>query len=192
VAKQAMIKAVIFDCFGVLVGEGWKPFRNEHFGKSGPEHDWANEQMSAVSRGEMTHEEIARLMHEKTGVSAKDFLTVLHTNPANEALLEYIEQLKPQYKIGFLSNVGMNRLEELFTPHQLSLFDEMTLSYNLGVAKPDPKAYIYTADQLGIKPDECLFVDDTYNYCEGAKAVGMTAILYKNFDQFKVDMDQYV
>lgn len=187
-----MIQAVIFDCFGVLVGEGWKPFRNQHFGTSGAEYEWANEQMHRVSRGEMTHDDIAQLMYEKTGVATEDFLTVLHTNPTNEALLEYIEQLKPRYKIGFLSNVGMNRLQELFTPHQLSLFDEMTLSYEIGIAKPDVRAYTYTAEKLGVRTDGCLFVDDTVSYCEGAKAAGMQAILYKEFDAFKHEMQRVI
>ena len=187
-----MIKAIIFDCFGVLVGEGWKAFRNEHFGKTGEMHDWANSQMQKVSRGEMSHEAIAELMHQKIGVLPGDFLQVLHTNPTNVALLEYIEEIKPRYKIGFLSNVGKNRLSELFTDHQLSLFDEMTLSYELGASKPDPVTYEYTADKLGVQLEECMFVDDTRSYCEGAEAVGMTAILYRDFDTFKMEMDKLV
>jgi len=185
-----VIKAIIFDCFGVLVGEGWKAFRNEHFGKTGEMHDWADNQMQSVSRGEMSHEAIAELMHQKTGVSSEDFLQVLHTNPTNVALLEYIEEMKPHYKIGFLSNVGKNRLSELFTDHQLSLFDEMTLSYELGASKPDPVTYNYTADKLEVTPEECVFVDDTESYCKGAEAVGMSAILYRDFDSFKVQMEE--
>ncbi len=179
-----MIKAIIFDCFGVLVGEGWKPFRDEHF--KDDRKEWADEQMQRVSRGELSHEGIAELMHQETGVPAQDFLTVLHTNPANIALLEYIEQLKHERKmlIGFLSNVGKNRLSELFTPHQLSLFDEMTLSYELGIAKPHPDTYLHTAKQLGVRPEECIFVDDTKSYCDGAEAVGMKVIHYQDFSLF--------
>lgn len=183
-------KAIIFDCFGVLVGEGWKSFRDEHFGKTGKEHEWADEQMQEVSRGRMTHEAIVMLMHEKTGVLPEDFLQVLHTNPVNVALLEYIEELRAHYKIGFLSNVGVNRLPELFTKHQISLFDDMVLSYELGVSKPDPLAYTHTADRLGVDTKECVFVDDTKSYCEGAERVGMKPIHYTNFEMFKKELEE--
>ena len=184
-----MIKAIIFDCFGVLVGEGWKPFRDEYFGTMGEKHDWAEEQMQRVSRGQISHEEFAKLMHEETGVQPEDFIEVLHDNPSNVALLEYIEDLTPKYKIGFLSNVGKNRLAELFTEHQLGLFDEMTLSYEIGISKPNPEAYKYTAQKLGVMPAECIFVDDTVSYCKGAEATGMKTIVYTDFRSFKQQLE---
>lgn len=188
-----MIRAIIFDCFGVLVGEGWKPFRDLYF-SSDIRRAWANEQMQQVSRGEMSHEKFAELMHRETGVSPEDFLQVLHTNPANVALLEYIEAIKNEHEvaIGFLSNVGKNRLSELFTPHQLSLFDELTLSYELGIAKPHADTYLHTARQLGVDPKECVFVDDTKSYCRGAEVVGMRAIFYIDFVTFKDTLDKLI
>lgn len=184
------IKAIIFDCFGVLVGEAWKPFRDQHFDDAG--RLWANKEMQKVSRGEVSHEKFAELMQEKTGVPPKDFLQILHTNPANTALLEYIENIKRTHSflIGFLSNIGGNRLDELFTPHQLALFDEITLSYKLGIVKPHPNIYLHAASRLGIAPEACVFVDDTKPYCDGAEAVGMKAILYEDFATLKKNLEE--
>lgn len=33
-----------------------------------------------------------------------------------------------------------------------------------------------TAEKLGAKPEECIFLDDLIKNCEGAEAVGMTSI----------------
>lgn len=45
-----------------------------------------------------------------------------------------------------------------------------------------------TADKLGVRCDECVFIDDRQEYVEGARAVGMQAILYQNLPQLKEDI----
>jgi FMN phosphatase YigB (HAD superfamily) len=41
-----------------------------------------------------------------------------------------------------------------------------------------------------VRLEECVFTDDREDYCEGARAVGMQAILYKNFTQFRADLEK--
>ena len=41
--------------------------------------------------------------------------------------------------------------------------------------KPQPEIYRLAAERLEVAPEECLFVDDLRENCEGAEAVGMTA-----------------
>ena len=191
-----MIKAVIFDCFGVLVAEGWKPFATKHFGEATEENErrkWANSRMHTVSRGEMTHEELAVEMEKVTGVPQNEFLDELHFNPLDEPLLTYIKtELKPHFKIGFVSNVGANRLADLFSPEQIALFDEIVLSFEVGMAKPETGIYGHTVKLLGVLPEECVFVDDTQLYCDGAKAVGMQSILYTEFNSFKQQLEEMI
>lgn len=181
-----MIKAIIFDCFGVLAREMWTPFRDQYFGTSGKDFDWANEQMRAVSKGNMTAKEFADVISQHTGVDADGFLKLLHDNPPNTELFDYIrDYLAPKYKIGFLSNVGADRLSDLFTEEQLGLIDEFALSYDIGSAKPEPKAYMHIAQKLGVTPEDCIFVDDIKKYCVGAEKVGMKSIQYQDMDSFK-------
>lgn len=42
--------------------------------------------------------------------------------------------------------------------------------------KPDPEIYRYAADRLGVRPEECVFVDDLRPNVGGAVEVGMVAI----------------
>jgi FMN phosphatase YigB (HAD superfamily) len=46
--------------------------------------------------------------------------------------------------------------------------------------KPQPEIYRLAAKRLEVDPAECIFVDDLKENCEGAEAVGMTAIRHRS------------
>ena len=60
------------------------------------------------------------------------------------------------------------------------LFDAVVISAEVGLHKPQPEIYLVAAERLGIEPAQCLFVDDLKENCEGAEAVGMTAIRHRD------------
>ncbi|MFL5782877.1 MAG: HAD family hydrolase [Thermoleophilaceae bacterium] len=62
------------------------------------------------------------------------------------------------------------------------LFDSMVISGEVGLHKPEPEIFELGAERLGVQPSECVFVDDLRENCEGAEAVGMTAILHRGPD----------
>lgn len=179
-----MIKAVIFDCFGVLVRGSLEPFIEKHFGTD-PENQEAMRHLDHLaSRGVLTEAEYLEKVAEITGLTAEQVDAELDQNPANKPLFTYIrDELKPKYKIGFLSNAYDNWLNHLFTPEQQQLFDSVVLSYDVHMAKPDPRIYHLAADKLGLEPQECIFVDDIAEYCDAAREVGMHAVHYQNLDQ---------
>lgn len=108
-------------------------------------------------------------------------LTSINANDTNDVLFAYIrDELKPQYKIGMISNAGANWLNELFEPWQVELFDETVLSFEVGVVKPDPAIYEFATNRLGVLPEECIFVDDLERFCTAATEQGMSAIWHKD------------
>ena len=56
------------------------------------------------------------------------------------------------------------------------LFDGVVISGEVGLHKPQPEIYRLGAERVGVPPGACLFVDDLRENCEGAEAVGMTAV----------------
>jgi putative hydrolase of the HAD superfamily len=60
------------------------------------------------------------------------------------------------------------------------LFDEVVISADVGLHKPQPEIYRLAAERLEVDPSKCLFVDDLRENCEGAEAVGMTAIRFRD------------
>ena len=58
------------------------------------------------------------------------------------------------------------------------LFDAEVFSCSVGLRKPDPRIYLLACEQLGVQPQEALFVGDGANdELAGAERVGMTAVL---------------
>jgi putative hydrolase of the HAD superfamily len=60
------------------------------------------------------------------------------------------------------------------------LFDVSVISGEVGMHKPQPEIYELAIEQLGVEPSECAFIDDLVENCEGAEAVGMTAVRHRH------------
>jgi putative hydrolase of the HAD superfamily len=56
--------------------------------------------------------------------------------------------------------------------------DTILYSHEIGVAKPDPRAYLLACQRLSVEPTQAVFLDDTPAAVTGARAVGMHAVLH--------------
>lgn len=63
------------------------------------------------------------------------------------------------------------------------MFDDIVISGEVGLRKPEPEIFQLAARRLGLEPAECVFVDDLQLNVDGARAVGMTAILHTEYDE---------
>jgi epoxide hydrolase-like predicted phosphatase len=59
------------------------------------------------------------------------------------------------------------------------LFDGIVISGEVGLHKPQPEIFLLGAERAGVTVEECVFVDDLRENCEGAEAVGMTTVLHR-------------
>ena len=176
-----MIQAVIFDCFGVLAHDGWLPFRNAHFTSDPQKFAEATDLNKRSNAGMIDYSDFLQQIGELAGISATEARREIEDNPADANLFSYIrETLKPRYKIGLLSNASDYHLDDIFTVEQVGLFDEITLSYEVGAVKPDAIMYETIAAKLGVLPEECLFIDDQPRFVEAAKQVGMQALVFED------------
>jgi putative hydrolase of the HAD superfamily len=62
------------------------------------------------------------------------------------------------------------------------LFDGVVISGEVGLHKPQPEIFLLGAERAGLEAEQCVFVDDLRENCEGAEAVGMTAVLHRGAD----------
>lgn len=187
-----MIKAIIFDCFGVLVRDGWLPYKERYFGDDPELFEKATELNRMSNASLLTYDDFLKEIAALAGISPEQAHKEIEDNPPNTKLFEWIrDDLKPHYKIGLLSNASANWLDELFTPWQIGLFDEVVLSYQIGATKPDPAAYYAATDRLGVRPEECLFIDDQEHFCEGAKTLGVATICYQDNLQLLKEFQKY-
>lgn len=181
-----MIKAVIFDCFGVIyIDANQAAFKLLKIPNNPEMAKGYRQIMDARCLGYLDRAEARRQMAELVGVSLDRWNeAIMQVKGRDPELLELIHTLKRQgLKIGLLSNAGKNQLQELFTAEeQAELFDAAVVSGDIGIIKPDPEIYRYIAEQLGVAPEECLFIDDNSSYCEGARMVGMQVIHYRDLE----------
>lgn len=185
-----MIRAIIFDCFGVLTTDGWLPFKRRHLGHDPDQLQQATDLNKQTDSGLLDYRTYLERIAAMARVTVHAVQSALEENVANDQLLQYIaSELKPHYKIGMLSNAANDWREQLFGKERAPLFDAVALSYETGHTKPSEQAYLTIADRLGLSPEECVFVDDQERYCTGARDVGMQAVYYQHFDQFKTDIE---
>jgi len=183
-----MIKAIVFDCFGVLVTEGWIPFRDEYFGTDGVKLHEANALMRQLVTGQLADNEFRKSVALLAGVTPEEVRDHMNDNVPDVELFSYISTLKSRYKVAMLSNVGKNRLKEIFTPEQVALFNIFALSSETGYAKPGAMAYRNVANSLEVTTEQCVFVDDQPHNLEGARAVGMLTVLFQSVEQCIADV----
>ncbi len=184
-----MIKAIIFDCFGVLAKSSLEPFVERYLSHDPELEMQAYELDKKGCIGLVSYKDIVCEFAAMAGISEREVTEVLDQNPPNVELFDYIRtELRPQYKLGFLSNASDNWLEEIFSDEQRELFDDFVLSCEVKLAKPDKKIFDLAAERLGVTPSGCIFIDDIERYCEGATKAGMKTILYQDFEQFKADL----
>lgn len=186
-----MIKEIIFDCFGVLTEDGWLAFLGRYATKeTEDELGLINHQ---YDRGQVSFKEFVAEVAAITGVDQaivhKMVGTAIHPN---YRLLEYIKELRTRgFSIGLLSNVGVSLSSIL--PHEfIEQFDTITLSYEVGAIKPEPAIFEAHLSKTGNLPEETVFVDDREVNCVGAKALGIQAVWYRNFNDARKSIEVFL
>lgn len=95
--------------------------------------------------------------------------------PNTLAILNY---LKEKYKLAIITNgtvVGQN--VKIDSTGIRNYFDEVVISHEVGIEKPDPKIFKLTIERLNVKPDEAVYVGDSYhNDIFGAYQAGLKPI----------------
>jgi len=68
-------------------------------------------------------------------------------------------------------------------------FDEVILSSDVDLAKPEIAIFELMADRLGVEPNECIMIDDTALNVEAAKNAGMQGIWFVSTDTAQNEFD---
>lgn len=190
-----MIKAIIFDCFGVLYPDTYWAMASEYLGSDLDLHrSKLHDLVRQVDLGLITREELWVQFAEMVGKSAEDvYQRLKEFGGLDKRLLNFIDEQREKYKIGMISNVGQGFIERMFVEKPVTYyFDSVVLSSDVGLIKPDVKIYELSANQLGVETSECVFIDDLQKNVDGALSAGMQAIKYENYEKFRLDIAQII
>lgn len=89
-----------------------------------------------------------------------------------------------------LSNVREDQASVLRQMGYYKPFDPVALSYEIGVKKPDRRAYEILLRELEIKPSKVIFVDNKIENVEAAYTMGIDSIRFESVDQLKEELQK--
>lgn len=198
--KAMQYKAVIFDLFETLVTE-WehkKYTKSEMSSDLGVEREkfdiYWDEKEEERYLGSMSFEDSILYVCEKCGKSVDNSVLSALTDKrmktksacfdseyVNPDVIHLLKNLKAMgLKTAILSNCSPEEVSTLKESELYKYFDEVILSYEVHMKKPDSCIYEEAARRLSVTPNECIFVGDGgSSELAGAKAVGMKAIQAK-------------
>lgn len=182
-----MIRALIFDCFGVL----YRPSADALMEQVPlPLQQQVRDITRACDHGIISRSEYFEQIADILGKTSEDIREIdRKEHIRNDQLVDYIKQLKKDYKIGLLSNIGDETMDILFPENERhDLFDVFVLSSNIGLIKPAIEVFEYTAAQLGVLADECVMIDDLLKNVDGAERAGMKGIVFTSNRQLELDL----
>lgn len=154
------------------------------------------EQLQAAEReavgpgweGGRTEHEIQALFRSATGLTDEQHgqyvVDVNAHHTVRPALRTFIERLRTGgYRVGVIANNGPHYHDTVARVLGLAdLVDDVVVSADIGVAKPDARIYEVAAQRLGTTTDKCAFVDDDERNVKGAADVGMRAVHFVDAD----------
>jgi len=197
------IKAVIFDLGGVIVRTEDQGPRMKLAADLGMTYEelsdfiFNNETARLVTIGKLTTQEHWEAIRNALGMELDEFSRVPESFWAGDSvdykLVAYLRSLRPRHKTGLLSN-AWDDLRGVITDAWkfADAFDEMIISAEVGLAKPDPRIYKLAVERLQVAPSEAVFVDDFIENVEGAHAAGLRAIHFRGTDQALAELEQMI
>ena len=149
-----------------------------------------------IDAGKISIAEVLKKIRERFPIRCSDeFLEIALGDMfwPNRPVCELIPRLKGQYRLLLGSNTNelhTRRFKKQFAD-TLAHFDDLVLSFEIRVCKPDAKFFAHCQSLSRAKPEECLFIDDMPANIAGAQSFGWNAIHYQDFPDLENRMNDF-
>lgn len=155
------IEPVLYRCLGVTYEEAKRIFL-EHYGADFPYDEWKKERSD--------------LYHERYDNGR------LPLKPGIRELLIYLKE--NGYKIGVASSTREAIVsKQLIDAGLRNYFDDITCGDMLERSKPEPDIYLMACEKLGVKPEESIAIEDSFNGIRLAYHAGVFPIMVPDLVQ---------
>ena len=172
------MKAIVLDMYGVIVkqtGDDFVPYVRQTFPDLSVEEictPWFKADI-----GELTSLEVWETIGFQ-GDLEKIEEDYLNTIELSDGFIDFVEKVKNKYKLAIISNDSSRWSKYLREKFDINkYFDVISISGDLKIQKPDERIFLLTMENLGVKAEDCIYVDDRSGNLNAAKKVGMTPVL---------------
>lgn len=191
--KEGSIRAVLFDFGGVLVEEGFREGLYDLARQQGLDpqvvHQAAYDAIyeSGYIIGQGNAEDFWHILRGKTGIAGDldSLVLAIASRFASRPRMRAV--VRTLHRQGYVTAILSDQTEWLdYLDEQLHLsqdFDKVYNSYHLGKGKRDPSIFDDVVADLGLSPQEVVFVDDDPGNVERAQSRGLKTVLFLDEDQ---------
>ncbi|MGW1893383.1 HAD family hydrolase [Streptomyces sp. NPDC002004] len=182
---------VILDIGGVLEmtpGTGWEQHWEERLQLApGTVDERMRDVWRAGSVGTIGEREVHEQVAARLGLDAAEadaFMSDLWTQylgTPNEELIAHVRSLRGKCRLGILSNSFVGARERETALYRFDeLVEHIVYSHEIGVGKPDRRAFDAVCARMEVSPRDCLFVDDVLVNVRAAQEAGMQGHLFED------------
>lgn len=195
-------EAILFDFGGVLTTPVWDSFA-AFCRKQGLEPETVKNlfredpealgDLRGLERGELTEAEFEQRFGTRLGLTDHAGLIdgLFEGMAPEQQMTDLVRDLRARgLRTGLVSNSWS--VDHYDRDLLAELFDQVLISGELGMHKPEPAIYLLAAKRIEAEPAACVFIDDLRENCEGAEAVGMTAIRHSTAEQTIAKLDELI
>ncbi len=149
----------------------------------------------AAAMGKATSEDIWRAIQDRFDLSLEETQQLEQDfwagDRVDRQLIASIRELRPRYKTALLSNAWPDLRHALEDVWKIAdAFDDLVISAEVGMAKPDPRIYKLALARLAVPPERAVFIDDFQENIDGAAAMGIQTILFVDPETVRAQLDQ--
>jgi len=194
-----MIRTIIFDLGKVIIPFDFKRGYQKLAPRIGCapeeiparllEHDLPNRLESGAIEPRAFVAEVCRVLNFECNY--EEFCEMWSSIFLSDTLIpeKFVQALGRNYRLVLLSNTNAIHFEMVSARYPiLRHFDEYVLSHVVGAMKPSPLIYEAAVKASRVKPEECFFTDDIPAYVEGARAYGIDAVQFQNYEQIQGEL----
>ena len=186
--KLNNIKAIIFDMDGVILDS--ESISDITWRKAAQEKGYeVNDEILNACRGSNKNDTIVTLQkYYGKAFNSEAFLErtseLFHEIEEKEGIpllpyaKEILEYLKPRYRLALASSTRGPTVErQLRAAGVIDFFETRTTGEMVEHSKPNPEIYLMACKSIGMKPEECVAIEDSLNGIRSAHAAGLQPIM---------------
>jgi len=185
-----MIKAIVFDYMDVISPSPIRKWLKKNYPNDDERLSLLNEYGNKWDMGGVALSDFYQLLSKLTEIPAESIWDVFYENLfPDQEVIEIIKKLKDNYKIILFSNNHGEHLRRMLKHQKIeTLFDEIIISSEHKMLKPQKEFFDLMLSIGKIKASEAIFIDDRQKNVDAANSYGIKSFQFIDAKTLEKDL----